>query len=100
VFSGFPAPLDAAPIFDLQVLDDARTPGTPADDIVPVFAGSDDGGDVLEAGEVWLYAAPAGLAAQAGAQRHLPTPPSRPRRPGQGWTQPPRRRRVRLPRRP
>ena len=61
---------DGAPIFDVQVFDDAGTPSLLSDDIVPVYLSGDDGDQALEVGELWLYAAPAGLTAQAGAQRH------------------------------
>ena len=37
---------------------------------MPVYLSGDDGDQALEVGELWLYAAPAGLTAQAGAQRH------------------------------
>ena len=62
---------DGSAISDVQVLDDAGTPADPSDDIVPLLISGDDGDQLLEVGELWLYAAPAGLQAKAGPQRHL-----------------------------
>jgi archaellum component FlaG (FlaF/FlaG flagellin family) len=64
---------DGSPISDVQVFDDAGTPGVPGDDLVPIYQGGDDGDGLLEVGEVWFFAAPAGLEARAGVQRHVAT---------------------------
>ena len=64
---------DGAPISGVSLRDDAGTPATLGDDIVPVYVSGDDGDQLLEVGETWLLAAPAGREAQAGLQRHVAT---------------------------
>ncbi|MDO9285445.1 MAG: hypothetical protein Q7U26_11145 [Aquabacterium sp.] len=62
---------DGLAIGDVLVLDDAGTPADLSDDFAPRYVSGDDGDQLLEIGEVWLYAAPAGVQAKAGPQRHL-----------------------------
>ncbi|MBN9518394.1 carboxypeptidase regulatory-like domain-containing protein, partial [bacterium] len=43
------------PLKNVVVTDDNATPGNPADDVVLVRQGGDDGDNILEPGETWVY---------------------------------------------
>lgn len=47
----------SVPLSDVVVVDDAGTAGTSGDDFNPIYVSGDDGDDVLESGETWLYTA-------------------------------------------